>query len=174
VAGGLPGAHALEALAQSVGERLRARGARLVTAESCTGGGVAWTLTGIPGASAWFDGGIVAYDNRAKTRLLGVPPDLIAAHGAVSEPVARAMAQGALTGVSGVAVSLSITGIAGPDGGTAAKPVGTVCLAWCLHLDGAERVEVVTRHFPGGREAVRRGAIAEALRGLVGLLDVAV
>ncbi|MCG8461014.1 MAG: CinA family nicotinamide mononucleotide deamidase-related protein [Holophagales bacterium] len=141
-----------EDLEQAVGRALEAAGRKLVTAESCTGGLVSERLTRIPGSSAWFLGGAVAYSYGMKTRLLGVPQTLIQAHGAVSEEVARAMAEGALERLGGD-LAISITGIAGPGGATPEKPVGLVHLALSSHADG-------TRHrvarFPGGRERVRR------------------
>jgi nicotinamide-nucleotide amidase len=122
-------AQALFERAQRVGDLLHAQRAWLTTAESCTAGGVAYAVTQIAGSSAWFDRGFVTYTNAAKTALLGVPERLLDAHGAVSEPVARAMAGGALV-ASGAQVAVAITGIAGPGGGSPAKPVGTVCFAW--------------------------------------------
>jgi len=149
----------VEVLVQRLADALRARRWRLATAESCTGGLIAATCTELAGSSEWFEFGFVTYSNAAKTALLGVPPDLLAAHGAVSEPVARAMAQGALAR-SGADVAVAVTGIAGPGGGLVGKPVGTVwhALAWrggCL----AER-----QLWPGDRAAVRRASAAWALR----------
>lgn len=119
------------ALPEVLGRRAAGKGLRLVTAESCTAGWAAKLLTDIPGSSAWMEEGYVTYSNAAKTALVGVPADLIEEHGAVSEPVARAMLAGALERSGGRAqAGVAITGIAGPEGGTAQKPVGTVCLAW--------------------------------------------
>jgi nicotinamide-nucleotide amidase len=139
---------------------LQARGLTLATAESCTGGLVSAALTAIPGSSATVLAGYVVYSNDAKQRMLGVPASLIATHGAVSEPVARAMADGALAD-SGAGLSVSITGIAGPGGATADKPVGLV------HFAAARRGgPTLARHhvFPGDRDAVRGASLAEALR----------
>lgn len=138
--------------------RLTARGERVALAESCTGGLLAGLLTAVPGASAVLDLGVVAYSNDVKARLLGVPAGLLEAHGAVSEPVARAMAEGARR--AGPAEwGVGITGIAGPSGGTPEKPVGTVHLA----LAGPAGTEAVARHFRGDRERIRRFATWEAL-----------
>jgi nicotinamide-nucleotide amidase len=138
---------------------LTARRQWLAVAESCTGGLIAKLCTDRPGSSAWFERGLVTYSNRAKQELLGVPADLIARHGAVSEAVARAMAEGLLQQAP-VDWTLAVTGIAGPDGGSPGKPVGTVWLA-CAARGG----EVLARqcHFDGDREAVREQAAAAAL-----------
>ncbi len=137
----------------------------LATAESCTGGLIAAACTDRAGSSQWFERGLVSYSNEAKSELLAVPPALIAAHGAVSEPVARAMAQGALAH-SRAQVALAVTGVAGPSGGSADKPVGTVWLAWCL----AGRTHSECRHFAGDRAAVRAATVAHALARLAQLL----
>lgn len=134
----------------------------LATAESCTGGLIAAACTDLAGSSAWFERGFVTYSNAAKTELLGVPAGLINAHGAVSEPVARAMAEGAVAH-SHAQVSVSVTGVAGPTGGSPEKPVGTVWLGW--HVNGHTSTECC--HFPGDRAAVRQATVAHALRGLV-------
>jgi nicotinamide-nucleotide amidase len=136
------------------------RGLKIATAESCTGGLVAALLTEIAGSSAVVERGFVTYSNEAKTELIGVPAELIAAHGAVSEPVARAMAEGALAH-SRADVAIGITGIAGPTGGTATKPVGLVHfgLAW----KGAATIHLERRYGNLGREAVRRRAVEDAL-----------
>lgn len=157
----------LAQLSADTGAWLKTRGWRLATAESCTGGWVAEVVTATAGSSDWFDCGWVSYSNTAKQRLLGVPAELIAAHGAVSEPVVIAMAQGALER-SAADVAIAISGIAGPGGGTPTKPVGTVCFAWAWrNADGAHRVS--TRHFDGDREAVRLQAVQTALQGLLEL-----
>ena len=156
----------MDALAREAGEALACAGLVLAVAESCTGGLVAARLTSVPGSSAWFDRGFVTYSNTAKGELLGVPASLIAAHGAVSEVVVLAMARGALAS-SRAGVALAVSGVAGPGGGTATKPVGTVCLAWCRAGDDG----IARRcHFPGSRDAVRGGAADAALRGLLALI----
>ena len=162
----------LLSLAQAVGALLAAQNRVLVTAESCTAGGIGFAITQVPGASAWFDRGMIVYSNDAKQRMLGVPPAYLRDFGAVSEPVARAMAMGALQH-SSAHVALAVTGIAGPDGATAGKPVGTVCFAWALRGDGASIpwVQTATRHLPGDRAAVRTSAIIESLEGLRQLLE---
>ncbi|UCH78140.1 MAG: competence/damage-inducible protein A [Candidatus Coatesbacteria bacterium] len=145
-------------LEEVVGELLGRRGETVAVAESCTGGLLAKRLTDVPGASAWFLGGVVAYANEAKTSLLGVPEETLVAHGAVSEEVARALAAGARERF-GATYALAATGIAGPSGGTAEKPVGMVCLA----LAGADGVASTTQTFGGGRGWVRRRASQYAL-----------
>lgn len=153
----------LHTLAQEIGQELTRRGMMLATAESCTGGWVAQVMTTLPGSSHWFECGFVTYTNLSKRRLLGVDAELLARHGAVSEPVARAMAQGALAR-STAQVALAITGIAGPAGGSAEKPVGTVCFAWA----GTDRETVAqTRLFAGDRETIRRLAVVASLEALL-------
>jgi nicotinamide-nucleotide amidase len=154
-------------LAQSIAMRLMARGEMLATAESCTGGWAAQALTALAGSSNWFERGFVTYSNAAKEEMLGVRPETLAHHGAVSEEAAREMALGALSH-SRAAVALAITGIAGPGGGTLEKPVGMVCFAWAAK-GGATRSE--TRRFAGDREAVRRQSVERALAGVLELLD---
>lgn len=153
----------IDSLARRVVSATSARGLMLATAESCTGGLVAAALTAVPGSSAVLDRGLVTYSNAAKSALLGVPPSLIEAHGAVSEPVARAMAEGARAG-SGVGarvdLAVSITGIAGPGGGTEDKPVGLVWFG-CASSAGVETQ--VQRFGDIGREAVRLKSVAVAL-----------
>jgi nicotinamide-nucleotide amidase len=153
------------ALSAELGTLLAARGWRVVTAESCTGGLVAGAITATAGSSGWFDEGYVTYANRAKARLLGVPEALLAQHGAVSEPVALAMAQGALA-ASGADLAVAITGVAGPAGGTADKPVGMVCFGW-VGRNGASRR--ATHRFDGDRAAIRRAAVVAALEGAIEL-----
>ena len=136
----------------------RARGVRLATAESCTGGLIAAALTAIAGSSDVVDRGFVTYSNEAKTELVGVPAELIARHGAVSEEVARAMAEGALAR-SRAGIAVSVTGVAGPGGGSAEKPVGLVCFG--LAQRGRE-VASETRILPGDRTAIRAAAVAHA------------
>jgi len=137
----------------------------LATAESCTGGQIAAACTDLSGSSAWFERGFVTYSNAAKTELLGVPADLIAQHGAVSEPVVRAMVQGALAR-SHAQVAVAVTGVAGPSGGSPDKPVGTVWLGWNIH----GHVTTQCCHFPGDRAAVRQATVQHALARLAGLL----
>jgi nicotinamide-nucleotide amidase len=138
--------------------RLAARGERVAVAESCTGGVLAALLTAVPGASAVFDLGVVAYANAMKERVLGVPASVLAAHGAVSEPVARALAEG-VRRAGDAAWGLGITGIAGPAGGTPEKPVGTVHLA----LAGPAGTEAVMRQYRGDRDRIRKTAAYDAL-----------
>lgn len=145
---------------------LERRGALLVTAESCTGGLIAAACTERAGSSAWFERGFVSYSNEAKHEALGVDAALIAAHGAVSEPVARAMADGAIAH-SRAQVSLAVTGIAGPTGGSPEKPVGTVWFGWSV--GGTTRTE--RRRFDGDRTTVRQATVAHALQTLATLLD---
>ena len=161
-----PTAQALEAILVSISGALLARGWMLATAESCTGGLIAAAGTDLAGSSQWFERGVVSYSNAAKTELLGVDADLIAQHGAVSEPVARAMAEGALAR-SHAQVSLAVTGVAGPTGGSADKPVGTVCFAWCV----AGRTHCHTLHLSGNRAAVRDATVRHALARLVDWLQ---
>ena len=142
----------------------------MAVAESCTGGMIAAACTDLAGSSAWFERGFVTYSNAAKTELLGVEPALIESHGAVSEAVARAMAQGALVrSPAQVVVAVAVTGVAGPGGGSADKPVGTVWFAWATPAGVTSEV----RHFGGDRAAVRQATVAHALTRLVDLLSVA-
>ena len=159
-------------LIEAIARRLVAADLRLVTAESCTGGLIAATLTAWPGSSRWFEAAFVTYRLTAKTRLLGVPAELLDRFGAVSEPTARAMAEGALR-ASDAAVSVAVTGVAGPDGGDAMAPVGTVWLGWALRNPEpccvqAERIEI-----DGDRTTVRNAAVQVALEGLCRLLEPA-
>jgi nicotinamide-nucleotide amidase len=157
-------------LAASLGRALRRRRMWLATAESCTAGGVAYAVTQVPGSSEWFDRGFVTYSNAAKRQLLAVPATDLRVHGAVSEPVARAMARGALAG-SDAQLAVGITGIAGPGGGTADKPVGLVCFCWALRRGGELRLRTETRRLGGNRAAVRTQAIVVALEGLLLMLE---
>jgi len=157
----------MKALAEKLGAHLKARGAMLVTAESCTGGWAAQAVTAIAGSSEWFERGFVTYSNAAKEEMLGVRPETLARHGAVSEATAREMALGALSHSRGT-VALAITGIAGPTGGSPAKPVGTVCFAWAAK---GRPASAETRHFSGDRDAVRRGSVEHALARMLELLD---
>ena len=158
----IPDDSALSALSRDVAERLLAARRRLVTAESCTGGWIAKLCTDIAGSSDWFDCGFVCYSNAAKVRDLGVPARLIEAEGAVSEPVVRAMAEGAIAR-TGANVAIAVSGIAGPGGAVAGKPVGTVWFA--LAHQTSDRLECQGHliQFDGNRDAVRRRAVEFAL-----------
>jgi nicotinamide-nucleotide amidase len=156
----------MDELARKIGERLKAARAKLVTAESCTGGWAAQVVTSVAGSSDWFERGYVTYSNDAKRELLGVREQTLATHGAVSEETAREMAQGALERGKG-SIALSVTGVAGPGGGSAEKPVGTVCFAWA----SARSVRSETRHFSGDRESVRRQSVIHALQGVLRHLE---
>ena len=158
---------ALEADLAHISSTLLARGWMLATAESCTGGLIAAACTDLAGSSQWFERGFVSYSNAAKTELLGVPAALIDAHGAVSEPVARAMAEGAIQR-SAAHASVAVTGVAGPTGGSRAKPVGTVWFGW--HVAGTTHSEL--RRFAGDRAAVRAQTVRHALARLAQLLAV--
>lgn len=158
-----------EALALEIGRQLSAGGLRCATAESCTGGWLAQTLTAVPGSSDWFERGFVTYSNEAKQELLGVTEAMLQRHGAVSEPVARAMAEGALKH-SRAQRSVAITGIAGPAGGTPEKPVGTVVFAWA---GTGQDTRSETCRFAGDRAAVRWASVMHALRGLAARLPAA-
>ena len=149
-------------LVEQLAKELRARGWTMATAESCTGGLIAGACTDLSGSSDWFERGFVTYSNAAKTELLGVPADTIAVHGAVSEPVARAMAAGALAH-SPAQLAVAVTGVAGPTGGSATKPVGTVWFGWAT----PQGVSTEHRRFPGDRAAVRQATVAHALAGLL-------
>jgi nicotinamide-nucleotide amidase len=155
--------HALsrwDSLIESLAQMLRERGLHLVTAESCTGGLIAAACTSVAGSSDWFERGIVSYSNDAKTELLGVSAALIAKHGAVSAEVARAMAEGALAH-SPADLSLAVTGVAGPSGGTAAKPVGTVWLALARR---GEPAQATLLQLKGDRAEVREQTVDRALQ----------
>ncbi|HEY3074228.1 MAG TPA: nicotinamide-nucleotide amidohydrolase family protein [Burkholderiales bacterium] len=156
----------MKALAEKIGARLKARGALLVTAESCTGGWAAQAVTAVAGSSAWFERGFITYSNAAKEEMLGVRAATLARFGAVSEETAREMALGALEHSRGT-LALAITGVAGPTGGSAAKPVGTVCFAWARK---GKPASAETRHFAGDREAVRRQSVEHALARALELL----
>ncbi|MEO6364453.1 MAG: CinA family protein [Luteimonas sp.] len=162
-----PSDAALHALADNLGARLRASRDHLVTAESCTGGWIAKTVTDIPGSSDWFDCGMAAYSYEAKQALLGVRPQTLETHGAVSRETVIEMVSGALAR-SGASVAVAVTGIAGPGGAIDGKPVGTVWIAW-KRRGGYPTAEPF--HFDGDREAVRRQTVAAALRGLDALMS---
>ena len=138
----------LYALAERVGRALKAKGMMMTTAESCTGGWIAQVVTAVPGSSAWFERAFVTYTNTAKQEMLGVKSTTLDAHGAVSEPTVREMTEGALAR-SHAQVAVSVSGVAGPSGGTPQKPVGMVCFGWGTK-DGA--VHTAVKHFAGDRE----------------------
>ncbi len=167
---GAPAQAELEALAVAVGEALLQRGERLATAESCTGGWIGQCCTAIAGSSNWFDRGFITYSNEAKQDMLGVPRQNLRSEGAVSEATAGAMVQGAIAR-SRAQWALAVSGIAGPSGGTPAKPVGTVCFAWAGPEDW---VALETCHFAGDREAVRAQTVAHALAVLLQRLQAPV
>lgn len=156
----------LEQLSRQVGEALQARNLTLATAESCTGGWVAKVITDTAGSSAWFDRGFVTYTNQAKQDMLGVQAATLVAHGAVSEQTVNEMAQGALVH-SNAQLSLAISGVAGPGGGSPEKPVGLVWFAWAK--DG-QATRIRRAQFDGDREAVRRQAVVMALEGVLDVL----
>jgi nicotinamide-nucleotide amidase len=158
----VPSDENLHALAQTLAEALAQRREMLVSAESCTGGWIAKVLTDLPGSSAWFECGVVAYSYEAKEALLGVNPHTLEQHGAVSEETAVEMVSGALARF-GATIAVAVTGIAGPSGGTDDKPVGTVWIAW-KRRGGYAHAEVF--RFEGDREAVRRRTVARALEGI--------
>ncbi len=150
-------------LAAQAGRALQVKGWLLATAESCSGGGIAYAITEVAGSSAWFECAYVTYSNAAKTTMLGVPAALIDQFGAVSEEVAAAMARGALSN-SKVQIAVSTTGIAGPTGAVPGKPVGTVCFGWAT-LGTAVQTETLV--FAGGRRAVREQTVVHALQGVL-------
>ena len=155
----------LQSLSAQLGERLRATRHMLVTAESCTGGWIAKMITDIPGCSDWFDCGMAAYSYEAKQALLGVRPETLTEHGAVSRETVLEMVSGALV-TSGASVAVAVTGIAGPTGGMPDKPVGTIWIGW------KRRGRYPTAqmfHFDGDREMVRRQTVAASLKGLLAI-----
>ncbi|HOM14306.1 MAG TPA: nicotinamide-nucleotide amidohydrolase family protein [Rubrivivax sp.] len=156
----------LQAEVLALGDALRRRGWHLATAESCTGGLIAAACTSVAGSSDWFERGFVSYSNLAKTQMLGVDAALIAAHGAVSEAVACAMAEGAAER-AGVELALAVTGVAGPGGATPGKPVGTVWLALAVRGPGGVRAQAQRLQLPGNRAAVREHTLRAALRQLL-------
>jgi len=162
-----PGDEDLALLTAAVAAECKLRGLQLATAESCTGGWIAKLCTDLAGSSAWFERGLVSYSNESKQELLGVPASDLVRFGAVSEPVAAAMADGALR-LSGADCALAVTGIAGPDGGSPDKPVGTVCFGWALPDD---LLETELHRFSGDRDAVRRATVMTAFKGLLDRLN---
>ena len=159
--------NAIPTLVAALAERLSQKNWQLATAESCTGGLIAAACTELAGSSQWFERGFVTYSNAAKTELLGVEAALIEQHGAVSEAVARAMALGAVAH-SHARAALAVTGVAGPGGGSAAKPVGTVWFGWATPAGSITEM----RHFDGDRAAVRQAAMCHALARLLELLVI--
>lgn len=161
----------LAALAEQTAKTLESKGIFLVTAESCTGGWLAKLMTDVVGSSHWFERGFVTYTNESKQEMLAVPPSVIEQQGAVSEATVRAMAQGALE-KSHADLSVAISGIAGPGGAVAGKPVGTVWFAWGYHQTRSEDLVIVSHDclFDGDREAVRRQAVAHAMQTLLTLV----
>ncbi len=184
------GDHALQLLATKLGTRLTTLGLTMATAESCTGGWIAKTFTDVAGSSVWFNGGVVSYSNDAKGALLGVQKATLKSHGAVSEAVVRQMAQGALE-VVGADCAVSVSGVAGPGGGTPKKPVGLVWIAVAIRSEAtsAQSSERASRstadssafahcvareyHFDGSRDAVRRAAVAAAIELVLQALESA-
>ncbi|UOG90528.1 MAG: nicotinamide-nucleotide amidase [Candidatus Thiothrix sulfatifontis] len=156
----------METLLAQVAAALQAKGWMLTTAESCTGGWIAKLCTDLTGSSVWFERGFVTYSNEAKQEMLGVPAATLAEHGAVSEAVTAAMATGALLH-SRAQVAVSVSGIAGPGGGTITKPVGMVCFGWVAQ-DG--KIRTATQYFDGDREAVRYQAVQYALHCVLQML----
>lgn len=158
----------IDELVQRLADQLLTNKIMLATAESCTGGGIAQALTALAGSSRWFDSGFVTYSNTAKQRMLGVPSNLFepGAAGAVSEETVRAMTAGAIAN-SAAEIAVAVSGVAGPDGGSEEKPVGTVWIAWQLREQGhAQRFQ-----FPGDRQAVRTATVEAGLSGLLKLLE---
>lgn len=157
----------LTPLAQRLGELCTTCSVEVSAAESCTGGGIASAITAVPGSSAYFTTGYVTYSNAAKTRLLGVPEEMLGRHGAVSEAVVKAMVAGACRD-SGADIAVAVSGVAGPEGGSDAKPVGTVWLAW--GSVNAQQAECL--HFPGDRQAVREQAVRQGIARLIVALEL--
>jgi nicotinamide-nucleotide amidase len=157
---------ALQILATAVVDDLTEAGKAVATAESCTGGWIAKAITDVPGSSACFGYGIVSYSNGAKESILGVSNQVLEQNGSVSEPVVREMADGVLN-LSGADIAVAVSGIAGPDGGTAEKPVGTVWFAWAVRDGARHRIDTDCRRFEGDREAIRELTVAHALQGVL-------
>ena len=164
---------ALYELAERVGKALKAKGMMMATAESCTGGWIAQAVTAVPGSSAWFERGFVTYTYISKREMLGVKPETLEQYGAVSQETVHEMAAGALER-SHAQVAVSVSGTAGPSGGTLQKPVGTVCFGWGMKNDGNDRggaVQTEVKHFDGDREAVRRQAVVFALERVLAVVN---
>lgn len=160
----------LEKLAGAVVRGLADSGKAVATAESCTGGWVAKSITDIPGSSAVFGYGIVSYSNGAKESILGVKNATIEEHGAVSKAVVAEMAEGALR-LSGAHIAVAVSGVAGPDGGTDDKPVGTVWFAWAVRSAADASIDTSCEHFTGDRELVRELSVAHALQGVLDRIE---
>jgi nicotinamide-nucleotide amidase len=158
--------NALFELAERLGRRLKAKGYKIATAESCTGGWIAQAITEVPGSSAWFDRGFVTYSNNAKIQMLGVSPKTLEQYGAVSTEIAKQMAAGALAN-SEADWAVAVTGIAGPNGGSKTKPVGTVYVAWQGKNGG---VKVERLQLSGDRHQIRKQAVENAIEGLFDML----
>lgn len=150
-------------LAEQLGRKLKSCEKKIATAESCTGGWIAQTITDVPGSSAWFDRGFVTYSNAAKVQMLGVSPQMLEEFGAVSAETATEMAAGALAH-SDADIAVAVTGIAGPDGGTTDKPVGTVFIGWA---DKNGEANVVKKQFAGNRRQIREQTVKSVLEGMV-------
>ena len=159
----------ITSLTQQLAQILLAKGFKIALAESCTGGLLAAQLTSLAGSSDWFERGFVTYSNQAKEESIGVPKELIERYGAVSEEVAKAMAEGALNH-SLAQISVAITGIAGPGGGSANKPIGMVCFAWGLRVDDQIQTRAQTKHFSGDRQRIREQACVYAIELLLAQL----
>lgn len=156
----------LEQKAEILADKIQQAGLRLATAESCTGGWISQVLTSVPGSSDWFEGAIVSYSNNMKHNLLDVPEETLHAYGAVSQPVIEKMALGVIKKLE-TPLSIAVSGIAGPGGGTASKPVGTVWIAWCFDNQVQSRCYL----FDGYREAVRRQTVEVALDGMIQMIE---
>ncbi len=161
-------AEQIESIILQLASQLQAGKRFLVTAESCTGGLISTYLTQVAGSSRWFDRAYVTYSNEAKQEMLGVNPKTLAEHGAVSKETACEMAKGALL-TNKPSISVSVTGVAGPDGGTVDTPVGTVWIGWCLHKNEPEAKRFL---FTGNREAIREQTVQAALQGVLQRLEV--
>ncbi|BEI34695.1 CinA family protein [Polynucleobacter sp. HIN6] len=156
-------------LVQQLAQTLLAKGLKIASAESCTGGLLAAHLTSLAGSSDWFERGFITYSNQAKEESIGASKELIEQYGAVSEEVAKAMAKGALNH-SLAQVSVAITGIAGPGGGSANKPVGMVCFAWGMQVADQIQTRAQTKQFSGDRQSIREQACVYAIESLLGQL----
>jgi len=160
----------IRGLAESLVTALSSSGKTVTTAESCTGGWIAKAITDVPGSSSAFAYGIVSYSNGAKESLLGVQNSTLAGHGAVSAQVVKQMAEGVLQ-LSGADIAVAVSGVAGPDGGTDEKPLGTVCFAWAVRTASGISVESEKQCFDGNRNEVRVQTVAQALRGVLDRIE---